>query len=84
MLTSQLKPETAALLDKIKMAYWHDTESDAIDFKQDFLWFGNDLWPEDLKALEKHEAVERFILVDFAKDPDILQKLAEVVANSPA
>jgi hypothetical protein len=84
LLTSLLKPETVALVGKIKVAEWNSTASDAIDFTQNFLWFGNELWPEDLKALEQHEAVERFILVDLAKEPDILEKLAEVVANSAA
>lgn len=84
LLTSQLKPETAALLDKIKVAEWNGVASDAIDFKQDFLWFGNELWQEDLKALEKHDVIERFILVDLAKEPDILEGLANTVANSAA
>jgi hypothetical protein len=84
LLTSQLKPETAALLDKIKVAEWNGVASDAINFKQDFLWFGNELWQEDLKALEKHDVIERFILVDLAKEPDILEGLANTVANSAA
>ncbi len=81
LLSVQLKPETVSQLDKIKIVEWRDTASQAVDFKHDFLWFGNELWPEDLKTLEQHEVVERFILVDLAKHPDILQELAQVVTN---
>lgn len=82
LLTSQLKPETAGLLDKIKVAQWSGAESEAVNFEQDFLWFGNELWPEDLKALEKHEVTERFILIDLDKNPDILQGLTKVITDS--
>ena len=43
-----------------------------------------ELWQEDIKALEKHDVIERFILVDLAKEPDILEGLANTVANSAA
>jgi hypothetical protein len=82
LLASQLKPETTALLDEVKVAQWSGTESEAVDFKQDFLWFGNELWPEDLKALERHEVVERFVLIDLDKNPDILQELTKVITDS--
>lgn len=74
-----LKPETAFLLDKIKPSKWNELKTEAIDFETDFLWFDNDLWPDELKILEKNEALERFIMVNPNKDPDILQKLAQVV-----
>lgn len=83
-LRLQLKPETLALLDKIKLLAWRELKTDAIDFEQDFLWFDDDLWPEELNALEKHEAVERFIMVDLEKDPDMLQKLTQVILSFPA
>ena len=30
---------------------------------------------------EKHEAVQNFIMVDLHKDPDMLEKLAQVILN---
>jgi len=46
------------LLVKVKPSEWHDLKTDAIDFESDFLWFDDDLWPQELKVLEKHEAIE--------------------------
>ena len=65
-----------------KISEWKDLKTDAIDFEQDFLWFDNELWPSELNVLEKHEVAEQFIMVNFGKDPDILQKLAQVVNGS--
>lgn len=82
ILAPHLKSETVALLDKIKPSEWRDLKTDAIDFEQDFLWFDDDLWPEELNVLEKHEAVQNFIMVDLKKDPDMLGVLAKVVRDN--
>lgn len=82
VLTPYLKSETVKLLDKIKTTKWTERKTDAIDFDEDFLWFDDDLWPDELKALEEHEAAEQFILVKLNKDPDMLKKLAEVIKTN--
>lgn len=82
ILAPYLRPETVALLDKIKSTEWGDLKTDAISFEQDFLWFDDDLWPDELNVLEKHEAVQNFIIVHLDKDPDMLEKLARVVRDS--
>lgn len=79
VLSPYLKPETVKLLDKVKPSEWDELKTDAIDFNQDFLWFDDDLWPDELKTLEKNEALEQFVMVDLQKDPDMLQELAEVI-----
>lgn len=79
VLSPYLKPETVKLLNKIKPSEWGELKTDAIDFDQDFLWFDDDLWPDELKALEKNKALEQYVMVDLQKDPDMLQKLAEVI-----
>lgn len=79
VLAPHLKPETVRLLDKVKSSEWGEFKTDAIDFNEDFLWFDDDLWPEELKVLEAHDAVEQFMMVDLDKDPDMLQKLTEVI-----
>jgi len=79
VLSPFLRPETVKLLDKIKPTVWMELKTEAIDFDQDFLWFDDDLWPDELKALEEHETTEQFILVKLEEDPDVLQKLTEVV-----
>ena len=82
VLAPHLKLETVALLDKVKPSEWNNLKTDAIDFERDFLWFDDNLWPQELKVLEKREAIEHFIIVDLNKDPDILQKLTQVIKNS--
>lgn len=79
VLAPYLKPETVKLLDKVKPTKWGELKTDAINFDEDFIWFDDDLWPEELKALEEHEAVEQFVLVKLNEDPDMLKKLAEAV-----
>ncbi len=82
VLAPYLQPETVALLDKIKPSEWDELKTDAINFEQDFLWFDDDLWPNELNVLEKHEATHNFIMVDLHKDPDLLDKLAQVISES--
>lgn len=82
VLAPYLKPETVELLDKIKPSKWNDLKTDAINFDDDFLWFDDDLWPDELKVLEKHEAAEQFILVKLGEDPDMLKKLTEVIKSN--
>lgn len=82
VLAPCLKPETVELLDKIKPSEWGELKTDAIDFDQDFLWFDDDLWPAELKVLEKNEALHQFIMVDLSKDPDMLQKLTNVIKSN--
>ena len=79
ILAPHLDPETVILLDKVKPSDWNELKTDAIDFEQDFLWFDDDLWPNELNVLEKHEAVQNFIMVDLHKDPNLLQKLQRIV-----
>lgn len=79
VLAPHLKPETVVLLDRIKPSEWKELKTDAIDFEQDFLWFDDDLWPEELKVLENNNATGRFVMIDLAKDPNMLKSLIEVV-----
>jgi hypothetical protein len=71
--------KTVALLDKIKPSEWDELKTDAIDFEQDFLWFDDDLWPDELKVLEENNAAGRFFMIDLAKDPDMLKAIIGVV-----
>ena len=82
VLAPYLNPETVDLLDRVKPSEWKDLKTDAIDFDQDFLWFDDDLWPNELNVLERHEALQNFMMVDLQKDPDMLKKLAEVIEKS--
>lgn len=82
VLVSCLKPETIQLIDKVKQAEWSELKTDAINFDEDFLWFDDDIWPDELKVLEEHEAAQQFILIKLEKDPDMLKKLTEVIKSN--
>ena len=79
VLDPVLKPETVALLDRIKSTDWKEAKTDGIDFSKKFLWIDDDLWPEELAILEDNDATDNFILVDLSKDPDQLKKIAELI-----
>ena len=79
VLTPYLKPETVELLDRVKPSEWKELKTDAIDFSRDFLWFDDDLWPDELKVLEDNNATGRFVMINLDKDPDMLKKLIDVL-----
>jgi len=75
-----LKPVTVQLLHKIKPTEWGEFKTDAIDFNQPFLWFDDDLYDEEKKALQSHDALDNWIEVDLNKDP---QQLAKFITSFP-
>ena len=79
ILISHLKPETVSLLDKIKPSVWNEMKTDGINFSEKFIWLDDDLWEDELKVLEQHNATENFILIDFKKNPDQLKTIAELL-----
>lgn len=75
VLAPHLKPETAKLLDKIKPSKWEELKTDAINFEEEFRWLDDDIWPDELKILEDNNATGNFIMIDLAKDPNMLSNL---------
>ena len=63
----------------VKPSEWGELKTDAIDFSKDFLWFDDDLWPDELQILEDNNATHRFVMVDLSKEPEILKKLTELI-----
>jgi hypothetical protein len=77
-----LKPKTAKLLHKIKSTKWKELKTDGIDFSKKFLWLDDNLWPEELLALEKHNATDNFIMINLKEDPNILGKILQSLPTS--
>lgn len=71
--------ETIELMKKIKPTTWLDSsaKTDAIDFSKPFLWFDDDLFPNERKALIKHNVLDNWIEVDLRKDTDQLGKFLQ-------
>ena len=73
-LSAYLAPKTVVLIKTIKPTEWDEWKTDAIDFSQPFLWFDDDLYPEERAELIKHDVLDNRIEVDLNKDPNQLQK----------
>jgi len=73
------KDETVELMRRIKPTTWLDSPSktDAIDFTKPFLWFDDDLFLSEKKALIDHDVLDNWIEVDLKKDPDQLGKFLQ-------
>ena len=79
VLAPHLKPETVPLLDKIKPSVWNEMKTDGINFSEKFIWLDDDLWQDELKVLERHNATDNFILIDLQKNPNQLKDIAEII-----
>ena len=79
VLAPHLRPETVPLLDKIKPSVWNEMKTDGINFSEKFIWLDDDLWQDELKVLERHNATDSFILIDLQKNPDQLKTIADLL-----
>ncbi len=79
VLAPHLRPETVPLLDKIKPSVWNEMKTDGINFSEKFIWLDDDLWEDELKVLERHNATDNFILIDLQKNPNQLKDIAEII-----
>ncbi len=77
VLEPYLRKKTFVLLDKIQPTDWDELKTDAINFKQPFLWFDDDLFPEEQEILKHYRALECHRKIDLGKDS--LQLLDEIV-----
>lgn len=83
-LTDLFDDETLKALEKVKPTKWDIAKTEAIDFSGPFLWFDDDLYPEEKEDLEKHSAMSGWVEVDLAKEPNQLQKFVESFPNPQA
>ena len=66
--------ESVELMKLIKPTTWDLAKTRAIDFTQPFLWFDDDCFYEERQTLQANNALDNWIEVNLAKDPDQLQK----------
>lgn len=81
VLSPILRPETIALLSKIKPTEWEDLKTDAIDFSQPFLWFDDDLLPDEAKVLAQYNATDNYVPVNLQTQPELLIALTQKFFN---
>lgn len=73
-------PDTRALMGRIRPTTWDLAKTEAIDFSVPFLWFDDDCFDFERKALEKHGALDNWIKVDLRRRPD---QLGQFVRSFP-
>jgi len=72
VLAPLLRPEVVKLIKKIKSTEWGDLKTDAINFKHPFIWLDDDLLPEEKQVLVNNKAINNFVHIDLAKNPNQL------------
>ncbi len=72
VLAPHLKPKTARLIRQVKPADWHDLKTDGINFSKPFLWFDDNLFPEERAILEHRDALPCHRLVNLSREPNQL------------
>lgn len=72
-----MKPETLELVKTIRPTDWQTAKTEAIDFSRPFLVFEDDMYPDERKQLERHRALDNWIMVDLAKDENQLKKFVD-------
>jgi hypothetical protein len=82
VLAPYLKPETVIMLDKVKPTVWGEFKTDAIDFNTNFLWFDDDLWPEEKEVLESHGVINSLVMVNLSENPDTLADLTDMITTN--
>lgn len=66
--------ETMELIKRIKPTEkdWDIAKTEAIDFTRPFLWFDDDLYPEEKEALLKQNCLANWVEVDLSKNENQL------------
>lgn len=79
-LSLVFEPKTLELVKSYKPTAWETAKTRAIDFNRPFLWFDDDLFYEEEQTLKQRKALDNWIGVDLAKNPD---QLADFVRSFP-
>jgi hypothetical protein len=56
-------------IDRIKGTVWSDMKTEALDWESDFIWFDNDIFDAEWKALEKCNDNQSVVQVDLRTNP---------------
>lgn len=81
VLEPVLKPQTMKQLSLIKPARWQELKTEGIDFKTPFLWFDDDLVPEEEQILRHYGALDCFRRIDLMRDPHQLMDEIEYLRS---
>jgi hypothetical protein len=75
------KPETVELLKRIKPSKsWKEAKTEAINFDRPFIWFDDDCFPKEERALQSNNVFDNWIKVDLSKNEN---QLLDFINNFP-
>jgi hypothetical protein len=63
-LEERLFPYLPHVARSIPPAYWDQFKHEGVDLQSDFVWFEDDLEPEDAAWLQRHDRLAAFVRVD--------------------
>lgn len=62
---------------------WDKSKTESIDFTKPFLWFDDDLFPEERNDLLKHNALNCWVEIDLARNEDQLFEIINRLKSLP-
>ena len=62
-------------IERIKGTVWSEMKTEALDWDSDFIWFDNDIFPEEWQALEKCKENQSVVQVDLRTNPNQLEEI---------
>jgi hypothetical protein len=80
-LEEQVFPHLPEVARSIRPAHWDEFKHEAIDPRSEFVWFEDDLEPEDAAWLQRHDRLEAFVRVDRANRDNPRLMMQEVRAR---
>ena len=72
-LSLVMPPETLELAKRLKPTNWDEAKTEGIDFNSPFVWFDDELYDDERETLITHNALDNWIEVDLARNPDQLR-----------
>lgn len=81
LLRPMFSPEVVAMLERIQPTYWEALKTEAVDFSQPFLWYEDDLFVDEMRALAQNKVAKSWVKIDLRENPH--QLLLEMEALRP-
>ncbi len=81
-LKDKLPRNAVKYLEKVNPTDWNTLKTEAINFRQDFLWFDDYILEAEKRILKKNNCQNNYYLVDLKSSPDIFTELNKILFQS--
>jgi len=82
LMKKKVSKEFYADIDRIQPTAWSMLKADALDFTSDFIWFDNDVSPEEYAELEKCRENQSLHYVDLVDNPKQLLDITRGILSN--